>query len=193
MPKVKEVHKVNGQAGKPSGKQLRKWRIQSSCGEDKAQMLFSQSSGQEVVLKANPSKFVTITEKGIDPFKKTTCPFCLSFSQLRTFLISTKKGFDRGKGSCPICGLGMQLQTLVKMEKWTAKEYAEFVFNYRTSGFWQKIQPFFQTWKKHLSMMGWTKEFWDEYKKRRDGVDLPDAETQRSYENAYAAYEESFQ
>ncbi len=31
---------MNGQAGRPSGKQLRKWRIQDRCNEDKAQMLF---------------------------------------------------------------------------------------------------------------------------------------------------------
>ena len=192
MPKTKRVFKINGEAGKPSGLQLRKWRVQSKASEDKAQMLFSPA-GEDVSLKANPSKFVTITESGIDPFKKTTCPFCLSFSQLRTFLISTKKGFDRGKGKCPVCGLGMQLKTLVKMETWTAKEYAAWVFEYRSSGFWQKLQPFFQTWKKHLGMMNWSKDFWDEYKRLRDGVSVPDAQTQRYYDDAFSAYEESFQ
>lgn len=156
--------------------------------KDLRQTVFFQTEGKEVSIKSNPHKFAIITEKGIDPFKNTTCPFCLGISRLRLFLISTKKGFDRGKGKCPLCGQGMRLQTLVKMETWKPEEYAAFVFGYRTSGFWQKID--FATWKKRLGLMGWTQPFWDEYKRLRgDGSDALTEEEKRQvkeYEKMFA-------
>jgi hypothetical protein len=79
------------------------------------------------------------------------------------------------------------------MEAWSAKEYAAWVFEYRSSGFWQKVQPFFETWKKHLGMMKWSKDFWDEYKRLRDGVTVPDSATLQRENDAYLDYEESFQ
>ena len=83
----------------------------------------------------------------------------------------------------------MKLQTLVKMEKWSAKEYAQFVFDYRTSGFWQKIV--FATWSKHLKMMNWSQPFWDEYKRLKG--DLPGAEEQKEAEDKWNDYEASYQ
>ena len=71
-----------GKISRPSELQNRKWRVQARASEDKQQMVFCQESSQEVQLHANSSEFATITEKGIDPFKSTTCPFCLSYSQI---------------------------------------------------------------------------------------------------------------
>jgi hypothetical protein len=178
---------VFGKVSVQSHRERQRWRRQEHVKKDLQQTVF-QSEASDVLIKGNPHKFATVTEKGIDPFKSTTCPFCLSYSKLRLFLISTSKGFDRGRGKCPVCGQGMKLQTLVKMEKWTPQEYAKFVFDYRSQGFWQKIK--FETWSKHLKMMNWTQPFWDEYKRLKD--DLPDAEGQRAAEDKWSDYEGSF-
>lgn len=152
---------------------------------DKQQTVFALQ--EDAVIKDNPSKYAVVTQTGIDPFKNTTCPFCLSLNRVRTFLISTKKGFDRGLGKCPSCGQKMKLQTLVKMETWKPEEYAAFVFDYRKSGFWQKIK--FAEWKNRLKLMGWTKPFWDEYKRLRGDAD---PEKDKMFEEEWNAYEESF-
>jgi transcription elongation factor Elf1 len=136
LPKPRNIP-VFGKIHVASGLQKKHWHNEEEVQKDLQQSIFFKTENQEITLKGNPHKFATVTEKGIDPFKNTTCPFCLSYSKLRLFLISTKKGFDRGRGVCPVCGQGMKLQTLVKMEKWTAKEYAQFVFDYRSSMFWQ--------------------------------------------------------
>jgi transcription elongation factor Elf1 len=178
--------------GKVSVESLRnrqRIRYQERAKKDLQQNVFSLTEAQEVAVKGNPHKFAVISEKGIDPFRKTTCPFCLSYNRLNRFLISTKKGFDRGRGECPICGQGMKLATLVNMEKWTVTEYAAFVFAYRQSGFWQKID--FATWSKHLKMMGWNQPFWDEYKRLKGDLPEADAEQQKKDDEAWAGYEES--
>ncbi len=167
----------------------------------------------EVVIKSNPSKFVVIQEKGIDPFKKTRCPFCLSYLQLSKFLISKgKKGFDRGHGKCPECEEGMRLQTLVKMEQWIkegipqapsgedvdpykplvlrgVEAYAAWVYEYRKNGFFQKIK--FPAWAAMLKSMGWADAFWKKYRQLKG--DLPTDEEQKRDEVAWAGYEASFQ
>jgi hypothetical protein len=202
MAKTKQVIKVNGQAGKPSGRQLRKWRIQSRCGEDKSQLLFSATSGQEVELKANPSKFATITQKGIDPYLNVRCPFCLSHLPLTKFLITLldkkgrSKGFDRGRGKCPQCGQGMQLRTLTSMRKWMlartpeegVKQYAAWVYAYRSSGFFQKIN--FANFNSMLKSMDWSRDFWDEYKRLKG--DLPSEEQRAADDEAGRLYDEVF-
>jgi len=187
LGKLKHVP-IFGTISRPSGRQVRKWHVQAKCSEDKEQMLFCQTASQELGLKANPSKFATIAEKGIDPFEKTTCPFCLGLNPLRLFLISAKKGYDRGIGKCPLCDKKMKLSTIVKMETWTPEQYAAFVYDYRSSGFWQKIS--FATWKKRLNMMNWGKRFWDEYKRLKGG--FLDDETERRYKELANEYEASF-
>lgn len=155
---------------------------------DMQQTVFYQEPQGETCFKGNPNKYAQITTRGIDPFQNTTCPFCLSYHRLRAFLISTKKGFDRGTGKCPSCGLKMHLKTLVSMEKWTPEEYARFVFDYRSSGFWQKIN--FATWKNRLRLMKWTERFWNEYKLLRG--DAPDPQREKELEEKWKSYEESF-
>ncbi len=177
---------MNGLIQNQSAVTRRGYRNAEKAKLDKQQTMFAFHEG-EAVIKDNPSKYAKITEKSIDPFRNTTCPFCLSLNRLSTFLISTKKGFDRGLGKCPSCGQKMKLVTLVKMESWKPEEYAAFVFDYRRSGFWQKIS--FATWKNRLKLMGWTKPFWDEYKRLRG--DAPDAEKEKEFEEKWKAYEES--
>lgn len=92
--------------------------------------------------------------------KQVTCPFCLGLSDFRKFLVSTKTGISRSMGNCPLCKQEMYLKTLLGMSKSDAKGYAKWIFNYK--GFWKKIK--FAQWKDRLQLMGWTNEFWDEYK-----------------------------
>jgi hypothetical protein len=121
-----------------------------------------------------------------------TCPFCLGMDKLRVFLISTKKGYNRAQGKCPLCGNGARLQTLVYMTSWTPEQYAAFVYPYARMGFWKKINAIgFGTWKKRLQMMGWTERFWNEYKRLRG--DLEEEEKEKEYEKEWEAYERSFQ
>ena len=191
-----------GKASRPSGLQAKKWHIQAKCSEDKQQMLFCSTASPDVFLKVNPSKFATITEKGIDPFLNTRCPFCLSYLRLTKFLVShydrkgKSKGYDRGKGKCPQCSQGMQLKTLMSMRTWLSatspeegvKKFAAWVWEYRRSGFFKKIK--FAQFNSMLQSMGWSRDFWDEYKRLKG--DLPDAKTQKNYDDLFAAQEESF-
>lgn len=116
--------------------------------------------GQYVALP-NPRKYASRSEGLPNPNKKVTCPFCLGMSPFRLFLTSTKHGISRSLGKCPLCHLGMRLRTLASMDSWGPKDYASFVAPYAADGFWKKIN--FDTWKKRLSLMGWTEEFWDQY------------------------------
>lgn len=137
----------------------KKWAVQEKVKKDMAQTVFF-AENNTVDFKGNPNKYAMVTSKGIDPFKFSTCPFCLSWLQIRKTLISTKKGYDRGQGECPVCKKGFKLATLVMMQKCTAQQYAKWVFDYK--GFWKKVD--FEHWKKHLGMMKWAEPFWVEYK-----------------------------
>ena len=192
----------SGRASRPSGLQMKKWRVQSKASEDKQQQVFCVTASQGVELKSNHNKFATITEKGIDPFLNVRCPFCLSHLPLTKFLITRydrkgrSKGFDRGKGKCPECGQGMRLQTLVSMRQWMLVKspeegvflYAAWVWEYRRSGFFQKIK--FAQFNSMLKSMGWSREFWDQYKRLKG--DLPTAEQQAADDAAGRLYDEVF-
>lgn len=88
------------------------------------------------------------------------CPFCLYFGGHREFETLTKKGKPSKKIICPACKNGMLNRTLTT--KMTAEQYAEFVYMYSSSGFWQKIN--FEQWKERLNKLGMAKQFWDKYK-----------------------------
>ena len=44
----------------------------------------------------------------------------------------------------------------------TPEQYADCVYDYRSSGFFQKIK--FDAWKKRLWEVGWSMRFWTRYK-----------------------------
>lgn len=134
--------------------QDRKYRREQIAQSDKAQSTFG-SSGQ-VQKKAG----VKIERKVLNMNKPVFCPFCLEGDYLKNFLVSTKKGLSTSKAQCPHCQSGMLLRTVLR--KWTVEEYADWVFAYRVSGFWQKIN--FEKWSKNLEIKGWARDFWDRYK-----------------------------
>jgi len=100
------------------------------------------------------------------------CPFCLHIGKINEFLISTKKGYHRNLGQCPECNNKMRLSTLTA--EWTPEQFAEFAYNYATSGYWQKVP--FKKFNNRLYKIGWAKKFWDRYKQ------LKGEDTQETYE-----------
>lgn len=158
----------------------RKYVRQERASKDLQQTVFAQGA-----LKENPHKWATYTEKGLDPFRDVTCLFCLGLNPVRLFLISTKKGYHRSQGKCPLCGQGMMLKSLSKVMT-SPEQYAVFAYNYAKMGFWKKVS--FEIWKKRLGMMGWTDRFWTEYKRLRGDLDK-EAEN-RELEEKWKEYEE---
>jgi len=167
----------------------RKYTRQEKTKHCLQQQVFIQKDG-EITWKENSFKYAKLEEKGVDPSKNVSCPFCLGLSRLRLFLISTKKGFDRGKGKCPLCGHMTRFQTLLKVMS-SPEQYAVFAFTYPAWSFWERVKHAgFGTWKKRLCMMGWTERFWDEYKRQR-GDPEKEAEEKRIKEET-EKYEQSF-
>lgn len=84
------------------------------------------------------------------------CPFCLETSN--KFTIES-----HGLIKCPNCSLETKIKTLLFVKDCTNEEYAQWVFNYRLSGFFKKIN--FEKWSKKLKELGINYEFWEHYKK----------------------------
>ena len=107
------------------------------------------------------------------------CPFCLGLNKISAYLISTKKGYHKGLGHCPECNNQMQLKTLTA--EMTPEQFADFAFNYSSSGYWQKV--LFSKFNERLKLIGWLERFWTEYKKLKG-----DSQTE-----SYAEYAERTQ
>jgi hypothetical protein len=123
--------------------------------KDKQQLRFGEKGEVKVDKPQQTSVFITVNFN-----EKVWCPICLYEDKLSRFLVSGKHGYQQGTAKCPECKNTMRMSNL--WNKWGAKEYAEFVFGYRLSGFWQKC-PFY-SWGKRLKAYGWSGEFWARYK-----------------------------
>jgi len=95
-----------------------------------------------------------------NPDMQVMCPFCLHIDPLHKFLISTKQGYHKGMGQCPECKNQMRFESLTS--EWTPEQYAEWVYPYSASGFWQKIP--YKTWSERMRKIGWAWRFWARYK-----------------------------
>ena len=84
------------------------------------------------------------------------CPFCLETSN--KFIIENK-----GLIKCPNCSNLMKMKTLLFVKDCSNEDYAKWVFNYRLSGFFKKIN--FEKWTAKMHELGMSHEFWEEYKK----------------------------
>lgn len=147
--------------------------------------------GMDGKLKPTHNQMVTITTT-VNFNMMVSCPFCLHDDKLKAFLVSTKKGISQKKANCPECHNGMMMKSLTA--DWTPEEYAEWVFEYRRSGFWQKCK--FSTWKDRLYKRGWSKRFWDKYRELKgsdesedyfDHLDSQQEEARRQWEEDRAA------
>jgi len=88
------------------------------------------------------------------------CPFCLFYGRIEQFEFKTPKGNISKRLECPDCKNMMLRRTLE--QKMNAEQYAEWVFDYRLSGFWQKCN--FKVWKERLYKLGLSHKFWEKYK-----------------------------
>lgn len=89
-----------------------------------------------------------------------TCPFCLYVGKISKFRVKTKKGYSEKRFRCPDCGNMMQKKSLTR--SMTVEEYAEWVFMYSLSGFWQKCP--FNKFNSRLRALGISWRFWKRYK-----------------------------
>jgi len=85
-----------------------------------------------------------------------SCSFCLFEGKFNEFLPTSKINLK----VCPECKNRMWRSTI--LEKKTIKEFAEWVFNYAKSGFWEKCN--FEVFNDRLYKRGLSKQFWDRYK-----------------------------
>lgn len=134
--------------------------------EEKARYDKQQTILTENTIKPNPRKYAE-TQLEDQYNKKVICPFCLTWTTIQKMLISTKSGYNKGLGCCPNCHNNIQFKTLFNMLEWEPPQFAKWIYDYRLTGFWQKIKPSFQEWNKQLYNLGFGfgKEFWDTYKR----------------------------
>jgi len=71
----------------------------------------------------------------------------------------------------------MRVKTILYIQECSNQEYARWVYEYRLSGFFKKIN--FDLWAKKLKDLGIAYEFWEEYKK------LKGEDNQTEKENSY--------
>lgn len=121
--------------------------------------------------KLKPSKMQMVTVVVSANYNQMVmCPFCLHAAKLQAFLVSTKKGISQSKAACPECKNGMMMKSLTT--EWSPEEYADWVYNYRSMGFWQKVP--FNLWKERLHKIGWSHRFWTRYKELKGSDESED-------------------
>jgi hypothetical protein len=121
--------------------------------DDKFQTNFNNGE-----IELNNSSYA-VKKSVIDFNTKVLCPYCLTDNTLDKF----KK--DRQWYICPYCKNKLITKTLLNIIKMNPKEFAMWVFNYRLSGFFSKIN--FKEFNKKLYQFGISQEFWAEYKNLR--------------------------
>ncbi len=156
--------------------------------QDKTQARFTKEGE---VKQPEEKKKAQFTELHFN--ETVACPFCLYTAKLSHFLISGSKGFQQGMASCPDCKHGMRMSSLYN--DWTPEQYAKWVYDYVSSGFWSKCP--FEKWKSRLQQLGWARRFWDEYKRLKAQYSVDDtlemgARTADEYEKLADEYEASF-
>jgi len=152
-----------------------KYKIKMEMLSDNCQTQFT-----EIGIKQNDSPLARITT--VNYAQKVFCPFCLHKDSLRNFVVNKRLG------NCPECENNMLITTLLRMLKWTPKEYAIFVYEYPFALFWSKCSnvyeyPFalfwskcsnkFELWKNRLHNLNMSYEFWEIYKylkEQREGL-----------------------
>lgn len=136
-------------------KAQRKCRREDKASRNNKQATFTKIA--KLKLKQQP-KIETFFKYGAT--KVFYCPFCLGIHPFSKYLISTKKGYHKGLMQCPECNNKFRITTLTEIA--SPEEYAEFVYPYSASGFWQKVP--WTKWKERLYGIGWAQRFWKRYK-----------------------------
>lgn len=134
-----------------------KYKIQTELDEDKYQFKLCENG-----IESNTS--LLAKETTLNYGQNVFCPFCLHKDLLRNFVVNKRLG------ECSECKNRMLIRTLLRMLKWTPKDYAKFVYEYPYARFWSKCEYKFETWKQRLYHLKMSEEFWLVYKtlKERD-------------------------
>jgi hypothetical protein len=133
-------------------------------------------------IKQNVQSYA-ITIQTLNPDKLLMCPFCLTPDKSKAFYIkTTKKQIDKRLGQCPQCKNKIMWKTLYAYPKWTTEQFADWVYAYRLSGFFRKIN--FQQWNQRLRQMDISYDFWKEYKRLKGEND--DSLTEKEEEDYQA-------
>lgn len=133
---------------------------------DKQQTQFSLDGAliiKEKIINEYTPLYVLINEN-----HKYLCPFCLEESN--KFTIESHALIK-----CPNCTNQMKLKTLLFIKECSNQDFAKWVYEYRLSGFFKKIN--FEKWSKKLKELGIAYEFWEEYKKLKGTNTEPEPET----------------
>jgi regulator of replication initiation timing len=153
--------------------ELMKYDTRDKIRHDKNQTILTPEgitdnplSNAEISVQLNPEQFLI-------------CPFCLISNKTYKFI---QKEHNKFMAKCPNCGQLVQFKTLLSMLNWTGSQFADFVFPYGKMGFWSKIYPDFDHWKKQLSDLRQTdsneksfaQSFWDRYKTLKGDYDEED-------------------
>lgn len=101
---------------------------------------------------------ITVTYEQINT--PVLCPFCLHIGQLYQYEITLKSGKISQKYECPECHQHMRKESLTS--HMTTEEYAQWVWDYRSYGFFQIIN--FEKWNGRLRDIGISYDFWRYYK-----------------------------
>jgi hypothetical protein len=120
-------------------------------------------------ISPNPRKYSESVLQ-ITSEKLLICPFCLTIHKYFQFVITPNNKY---MAKCPECKNQVLFKTLFNLLSWNGSEFADFVFPYAKMGFFHKIYPDFETWKRRLTYLSQTddssaepfyRQFWDRYK-----------------------------
>jgi DNA-directed RNA polymerase subunit RPC12/RpoP len=130
---------------------------------DKEQTVFS---GYGVA--PNPKNYA-VSVLSLNSEKLLICPFCLTIEKLWKYVISPE---NKRIAKCPNCKNQILFKTLFSLLEWNGSQFADFVQPYAKMGFWKKIYPDFETWKRRLTYIShsddsddsFAQQFWNRYK-----------------------------
>jgi len=103
------------------------------------------------------------------------CPFCLYYGRIEQFEYRTPKGNVSKGVKCPECDNKMLRRSLTT--PMNAEQYAEWVYNYRLSGFWRKVN--FSKWKERLYKLGLAYKFWMRYRELKGDMAVTESEEEQ--------------
>lgn len=114
----------------------------------------------DLSISNNPHKYAK-KQSNANFATKALCPFCLNCGILAEFRL------HKGLRVCPYCGTQLKLETLTELND--IEKFTKFVFNYRFSGFFNKLcgdykgDDKFNEWNRRLYILGLSKSFWEKY------------------------------
>lgn len=139
-------------------REARNYRRSQCAKYDKQQTVLTDTG-----IKQNPFIYAETPINEQLRGKVVFCPFCLYQNKFEHYEI-----IDKRLVKCPNCNTRINGKTLIFLTNASIEDFAKWVYNYRLSGFFQKID--FAKWRERLKILGMSKIFWGEYNKLK-GID----------------------